>query len=283
MTTILVTGASTGIGFDSVRALSQKGYRVLATVRSENDVRRLQETFPKNVISLMIDLTDLTQIDQLPKILKERYQIERLDGLVNNAGVAQAGPFLEQDFQEIENTMRLNILSVMKLTQVLLPMLGAFVGATYVGRIVNISSISGTGGAPFLAAYAASKHAIEGFSDALRKELMLFGIQVIVIGPGSIKTPIWNKSFTGVQQRYAQSIYAKPFEKFMNIALNEAENALEVSTVSDLVVKSFEFSKPAFRYAPIPRKLMNWYIPRLLPKRFFNYLTAKALGLTRKS
>lgn len=281
MKTILVTGASTGIGWDSVRALVQKNYRVVATVRNEADATRLQENFQHKVIPVVIDLLDLESISEMPKTLKEQHQIEKLDGLVNNAGVAQAGPFLDQNFQEIETTIRLNVLSLMKITQVLLPLLGASVAATHVGKIVNISSIAGTGGAPFLAAYAASKHAVEGFSDALRKELMLFGIQVVVIGPGSIKTPIWNKGFTVVQRRYEKSVYANAFAKFMSIAMRESENALAPSAVSDLVVESFESARPAFRYAPIPRPLTNWYIPKLLPKRFYNYLTARALGLQK--
>lgn len=282
MKTVLITGASTGIGWDSVRALVEKGYRVVATVRTEDDVSRLKQYFHDQVMPIVLDLTRLDHITDLPQILLERYQIKNLDGLVNNAGIAQAGPFLDQDFSVIESTIQINVLAVMKITQVLLPMLGATLQANQKpGTIVNISSISGTGGAPFLAAYAASKHAIEGFSDALRKELMIFGIKVVVIGPGSIKTPIWNKGFKKIQYRYEKSIYAKPFAKFIAIALSESETALDVTAVSSLVLKSFEDPSPAFRYAPIPRPLTNWYIPKILPKRLFNYLTAKALGLNK--
>jgi len=281
MKTVLITGASTGIGWDSVRALVEKEYRVVATVRNQDDASRLKQSFHDQVIPIILDLMQLERIAELPQILKQTYKIERLDGLVNNAGIAQAGPFLDQDFSEIENTIRLNVLAVMKMTQVLLPMLGATAQANHAGTIVNISSIAGTGGSPFLAAYAASKHALEGFSDALRKELMIFGIKVVVIGPGSIKTPIWDKGFKVIQYRYEKSIYAKPFARFISIALNQSKNALEVSAVSNLVLKSFEDSSPAFRYAPIPRPITNWYIPNILPKKLYNYLTAKALGLNK--
>jgi len=281
MKTILITGASTGIGWDSVRALVEKGYRVVATVRNETDAGRLKQSFPGQVIPVILDLMQLEAISELPQVLKNQFQIEKLDGLVNNAGIAQAGPFLDQDFSEIENTIRLNVLALMKITQVLLPLLGAKQGATHAGTIVNISSIAGTGGAPFLSAYAASKHAVEGFSDVLRKELMLFGMKVVVIGPGSIKTPIWNKGLEVARTRYQNSLYANAFNRFMGVVKSEVKNALDVSRVSELVVESFENSCPKYRYAPIPRPLTNWYIPRILPKRLYNFLTAKALGLNR--
>lgn len=282
MKTILVTGASTGIGWDSVRALTEKGYQVVATVRNEGDAQRLKESFQQKVIPLILDLARFEQIEEIPKILKYKFQIEKLDGLVNNAGMALAGPFLDQDFHEIESMIRLNVLAVMKITQVLLPLLGATANSSHAGTIINISSIAGKGGAPFLSAYAASKHAIEGFSDALRKELMLFGIKVVVIGPGSIKTPIWEKGFKKIQARYENSIYAKSFAKFVAIALNESENALQVQKVSEIVTEIFETKQPRLRYAPIPRPLVNWYIPMLLPQRLYNSLAAKALGLQKK-
>ena len=282
MKTILVTGTSSGIGWDIVRALVQNQFRVIATVRKQSDADKLKGNFSDQVFPIVVDLMQLEQVSEIAEKIKSELRIDRLDGLVNNAGMALAGPFLDQDFAEIEKTICLNVLSVMKLTQVLLPLLGASKDSTHAGTIINISSISGTGGAPFLSAYAASKHAIEGFSDALRKELMIFGIKVVVIGPGSIKTPIWSKGFGQIKDRYKNSIYAEPFRKFIMMALNEEKNALEVSEVSDLVVKIFASQNSAFRYAPIPRVWMNSFLPSILPKRFYNFLTAKALGLTKK-
>ncbi len=283
MKTILITGASSGIGWDSVRCLDENNFQVVATVRSQADADKISKSFSKNVIPLIIDLTHLEDISDLPLKLKQKHQIEKLDGLVNNAGIALAGPFLDQDFSEIEQIIKLNVLSVMKLTQVLLPMLGAFKGSNHHGTIIQISSVAGKGGAPFLSAYSASKHAVEGFSTVLRKELMLFGINVVVIGPGSIKTPIWNKGFGQIRDRYKNSIYANSFRKFISIALGEEKNALEVSAISQLILRIFEQKNPSFRYAPIPRKWRNWYLPSILPKRLYNHLTAKTLGLLKKS
>ena len=282
MKTILVTGASSGIGWDTVRCLSENNFRVIATVRSKTDFDKLVSACPHNVIPVLVDLAQFDQIEMLPEKLRRDHQVMQLDGLVNNAGIAFAGPFLDQDFSEIESILRINVLSVLKMTQVMLPLLGAVANSKHAGTIINISSISGKSAAPFLSIYAASKHAIEGFSDALRKEMMLFGIQVVVVAPGSIKTAIWNKGFGQIKGRYVGSAYANAFQKFIRFALSEEKNALEVTQISSLIRDILAQKNPAYRYAPIPRKWINWYLPLILPQRFYNYLTAKTLGFHSK-
>jgi short-subunit dehydrogenase len=279
MKTILITGASSGIGYDTVRALIASQFKVVATVRNQKDADELTQNFSAQVIPIQIDLSDFKKIEQLPELLQKTHNIEKLDGLVNNAGLALAAPFLNQDFNEIESIIRLNVLAVMKITQTLLPLLGATENSEHTSKIINISSVAGKSAAPFLSIYAASKHAIEGFSEALRKELMLFNIQVVVVAPGSIKTPIWNKGFNIIKDKYNNTLFAKPFQKFVKIASSEEKNALPVTAVSEIIVDVFNSSEPNFRYAPIPRKFQNWYLPMLIPKKLYNRLTAKALGL----
>jgi len=281
--TILVTGASSGIGYETVQVLLKNGFRVVAVVRQDADRQRLLEEHkkksPDSVAALhvlQLDLADFLQIEKIPQILKLDCQIEQLDGLVNNAGIALAGPFYDQPFSEVQSIIHLNVLSLMKVTQVLLPLLKNELSA---GRIVNISSISGISAAPFLSVYAASKHAIEGFSVGLRKELMLLGIKVIVIGPGSVRTPIWKKGFQAIQNHYSQSLYALPFQKFIRMAAEEEEKSLPVEVVAELILHALVTARPCYRYAPIPRKWLNWYLPKLIPNQLYDYLTAKALGL----
>ena len=105
---------------------------------------------------------------------------------------------------------------------------------------------------------------------------------MIVIGPGSIKTPIWQKGFAQVKEKYDQTPYKNSFHRFIKIALGEEKNALEVSDVSKLVVQAFQSANPKLRYAPIPRKWVNWYLPRLIPTKIFDRLTAKVLQLRPK-
>ncbi len=287
--TILVTGSSSGIGLSTVRLLLKKNHRVVAIVRDMNSIQKLQSELNEFVgtnqlICLELDLSNLKKIDQLPFILKDSHQIYHLDGLVNNAGIALAGPFLDQPFDEVQTMMQVNVLAVMKITQVLLPLLKSIrsnetPSAYLAGRIVNISSISGKSAAPFLSVYAASKHAIEGFSVGLRKELTKLGIKVIVIGPGSIKTPIWDKGFAKLRNHYEKSIYRDPFDEFIKFAMTEKDKGLPVETVSELILHVLTTDHPKKRYAPIPRKWLNWYLPLLIPDCIYDYLTTKALKL----
>lgn len=275
---ILVTGASTGIGADTVRLLIEKSFGVVATVRKDEDEKALISVYGDKVKVIKLDVTDYLAIEKLPQILNEKFQITKLDGLVNNAGVALAGPFAFQEFAEVQNIIQINVLSVMKMTQVLLPMLRSVTP----GRIVNISSIAGKNAAPFLSVYAASKHAIEGFSEALRKEMMLFGIKVVVVAPGSIKTPIWQKGFVLIKDRYAHTPFASSFAKFVKFAGSAEKYALEVSEVSEVIYKALTEKDPCVRYAPIPKKFVNWYLPRIIPTKLYDKMTAKALGIVLK-
>lgn len=280
MRNIFITGTSSGIGYDLVKTFVQLGENVIAVVRKIEDEKKLLAEF-KNIHVLRLDLSDLNSIDQIPQILEKTFQVKNLDVLINNAGIALAAPFLDQDFSEVQSILNLNVLSVMKVTQVLLPLLGARPDSQHAGRIINISSVAGVSGAPFLAAYVTSKHAIEGFSQSLRKELMLFGIQVVVIGPGSIRTPIWQKGFQIIKDKYARSVYANAFSKFIRIAGSEEFHGLDVSEVSKIAAFVVQSKNPQFRYAPIPRKWINWYLPKIIPERFYNHLTAKTLGLMK--
>lgn len=279
---IFLTGASTGIGFDTVRALVEKGFRVVATVRNSQDAKKLQECFSERVHVLILDVTDQGQVESLPEQLRN-LGIQRLEGLVNNAGVAFAGPFLHQPFSEIESILQVNVVSLLKITQVLLPLLGAFQGSNHPGRIVNISSIAGQDGTPFLSTYSASKHAVEGFSKSLRKELMLFGIRVIVIGPGSIKTPIWQKGFNQIKDKYKETAYGRSFAKFVSMANKSEAQGYDVDRVSRLVVHAFMDRDPCDRYAPVPKKWSSVILPSLMPARLLDKMTAKILGLDRAS
>ena len=269
---ILITGTSTGIGFTAVKMLIDEGFRVIATVRKSEDETKLKELYGNAISVLILDVTDFEQLESVPENLK-KMGINSLFGIINNAGVALAAPFANQPFEEIQQMMQINVLSVMKLTQVLIPSI--LPG----GRIINISSVAGRSGAPFLAGYVASKHAIEGYSETLRKELMLLNIKVIVIAPGSIKTPIWEKGFGSIGEKYSRTSFAEAFSIFIKIASGEARNGLEPEAVGADIIKALKAAQPKFRYAPIPRKFRNWYLPMLIPARIYDVLTARVLKL----
>jgi short-subunit dehydrogenase len=277
---VLVTGASTGIGFDCVRVLIENGFDVVATVRKESDKAHLEIVFPNQIRVLILDVNNFEQVSLLPKTLLESFNIRKLHGLVNNAGVAFGGPFAFQDFSEVETLIQTNVLALMKMTQVCVPLLQADTANLHPGgRIVNISSISGTSALPFLAVYAASKHAVEGFSAALHNELKLLKIKVLVVAPGSIKTPIWQKGFEVVQNKYKNTVYSEAVERFMKKVESEIEHALPVAAVSSCVLDALKSENPKLRYEPIPRKFRNKYVMGLLPRFFLDYSITQMLGL----
>lgn len=276
MKTVLITGISTGIGRAAAESFLAQGHTVIGSIRDSKSIEILKSKYADKLILWKCDLLNLSEISSIHQILSEN-KIMHIDLLINNAGIANSGPFQFQDFTEIQNTITTNVLAVMKLTQTVLPYI-----ISVKGRIINISSISGTGGTPFLAAYCASKHAIEGFSESLRREMNLYGVKVSIIGPGSIKTPIWTKGFDTIRAAYTKTPYVKSFDQFLNFATHEAKNALPVSAVVENIQHAATSSCPKIRYAPVPRKLTSVYLPNLLPKSIVDYMTCKALGLRIK-
>ncbi|AZZ37093.1 oxidoreductase [Bdellovibrio sp. qaytius] len=273
---ILITGVSSGIGFATADFYLQQGCKVIGLYHREKDGDFFREKYAQNFIGLQIDVTDFTKVDQIPEILK-KHGINHVDGLVNNAGVALAGPLEYQKFSEIQSMLQVNVVAVIKMTQVILPLLKK----AEQGRIVNISSVSGKNGTPFLGVYCASKHAIEGFSETLRRELNLYGMKVSIVGPGSVNTPIWNKGINVVANAFDSTEYKNSFAKFIAFVNAEIEHALPVEIVVQDIHHALTNAKPKFRYAPVPRKFQNWYLPKLFPLKIYDYLMCKTLGLNK--
>lgn len=275
---LFITGVSSGIGFATADFYLKAGWFVVGTYRKTKDGEYFKNNFSQNFLGLEVDLTDYAKVDQIPEILKQN-NITHVDALVNNAGVALAGPVEYQSFTEFQNIININLIAVFKVTQIVLPLLKkSRIGA----RIVNISSVSGKNGTPFLGGYCASKHAIEGFSESLRRELNLYGMKVSIVAPGSIKTPIWGKGFDVVAKAYDATEYKNSFRKFLAFASSEVDHALPVEAVVDDINHALTNASPKLRYAPVPRKLQNWYLPKLFPLKIYDYLTCKALDLNKK-
>jgi NAD(P)-dependent dehydrogenase (short-subunit alcohol dehydrogenase family) len=189
---------------------------------------------------------------------------------------------LHLDSGELRRQIEINLIGVHNVTRAFAPALGAREGAAPArpGRIVMMSSVAGKGGSPFLGPYAASKHALEGYSESLRRELMLYGVDVIVIGPGSIATPIWAKGDADVSPDNAPKDYAAPLANVRAYMRKLAEEGLPASDVGDLVWRVLSLRAPRIRYA-IMRNPMSQLAPAMLPKRFVDKAIAKRLGLVR--
>ncbi|MGB5092062.1 MAG: SDR family oxidoreductase [Parvibaculum sp.] len=280
MKSVVITGVSTGIGWGATKVLAGKGFHVFGSVRKEADAERLKKEFGANFTPLFFDVTDAPAIRRAADQVREALKGEKLFGLVNNAGIAVSGPLIEIDPDEFRKQMDVNVMGPLLVTQAFAPLLGAdrsLKGPP--GRIVNISSVGGKMAAPFIGPYAASKFAIEGFSESLRRELLLFGIDVIIIGPGAVKTAIWGKAEEVDITPYGNSPYLPSLTKFRDYFLESGKQGLPPEKLGRLIMKVLTTPRPRTRYTILSGRLMNWTIPRLLPKRMVDRTIAKALGL----
>lgn len=280
MRSVVVTGVSTGIGLAITKSLTQNGFHVFGSVRKQADADRLATEFGDAYTPLLFDVTDEAAIHAAAKIVRAKLNGQKLAGLVNNAGIAVPGPLLHLPIDELRKQLEVNVVGQVMVTQAFAPLLGAdrsLQGTP--GRIVNIGSVSGKMTMPFVAPYSMSKYALEAFSEGLRRELMLYGIDVILIGPGAIVTPIWDKADELDVTLYAQTDYGKFITKFRDFIVQRGKSGLPVAQVGELVLHVLTTAKPKVRYTIVANKFKNWTIPRLLPKRVFDNIIAKQLGL----
>ena len=280
--TILVTGASTGIGYGCVKEFHKRGYHVFGSVRKPADAERLQKEMPDRFTPLLFDVADLEAIEQAVQTVEQTLgENQGLAGLINNAGVALGGPLMLQTMEEIRQHFEVNVFGLIQVTKAFLPLLGARPNhPTAPGKILNISSVGGKIGAPFIGAYVSTKHAVEGLSESWRRELLLYGIDVIIIGPGAVKTPIWDK---GIKiDKYQKTPYDESIHNFVNYIHSENEKALSLEFTGKRIANIFEKRKPKARYAIVPQKMKNWTLPRLLPVRLIDRAIGKQTGLIKK-
>ena len=277
--TILITGCSTGLGLASARAFAERGYRVIATVRSDEDAGRLQAEGKGSIHAVICDVTIKEHVAALPDHVRRITGDGVLDGLVNNAGHMLApGPVQFQRIEDIRAQFDVNVLGMMAVTIALLPLLGTAEPARKpAGRIINISSIEGKVASPFIAAYAATKHAIEGFSSSLRRELRLFGIKVIIVGPGGIKSEMWRKNPFDATT-LAGTAYERPFRILGGLLKKMEEESATADEVARFLVRVFEAPRPKARYAH-SRALMDGPWTILIPDLWYDALLGVLFGL----
>ncbi len=280
---VVVTGASTGIGRAVVAKAVDEGAHAFAGVRKEADANSLQQELGQAVTPLLFDVSDEAAVRAGAARVAEALGGRRLFGLVNNAGIAVPGPLLHLETDELRRQFEINVLGVHTVTRAFADLLGADpsrVGNP--GRIVMMSSVGGQNGAPFVGPYASSKFAIEGYSQSLRRELMLFGIDVIVIGPGAVATPIWDKAEQNDLKRFSNTPYAPMLEGVAGFMVAQGRKGLPPSQVADLVWRCLTHPNPKVRYAILRRPFVDRTLPRLLNPRVVDRIYAKRLGFPKR-
>jgi NAD(P)-dependent dehydrogenase (short-subunit alcohol dehydrogenase family) len=279
MRSVVVTGASTGIGWATTKLLLDRGFRVFGSLRRQADAERLGREFGANFIPLMFDVTDEAAVLAAAREVRAALNGETLAGLVNNAGIAVTGPVLGLAADEFRRQLEVNVIGPVIATQAFAPLLGADAslrGAK--GRIVMVSSLAGKNGNPLISAYSASKHALEGFSEGLRREMMLFGIDVIIVAPGAVKTPIWSKAEEVDISAYKNSPFFPALERIRKYMLQLGETGLPAEKIAEAIADALTSAHPKVRYQITPDP-MRHLITAVLPKRMVDKIIAKRLGL----
>ncbi|MEO9872032.1 SDR family oxidoreductase [Ekhidna sp.] len=281
---ILITGASTGIGYDLAKVFVTNGYKVYGSVRKKEDGDRLSEDLGEEFEPLLFDVTDHKSVDTAAELLSQKIGSEGLGGLVNNAGIAIGGPLMDLSIDDYRHQFEVNVFGLIKVTQAFLPLLGAKHNhPVKPGKIIQISSVAGKFGMPFMSAYAGSKHALEGISDSLRRELLKYGVDVVLIEPGPIKTPIWNKGVSeSDQEKFKNSAYLNSLDIFQNSIIRDAvKNAWTSEKAAKIIFGAFEAKKSKPRYALVPQRFKNWTLPKILSTRIVDKAIGKKLKLIK--
>jgi NAD(P)-dependent dehydrogenase (short-subunit alcohol dehydrogenase family) len=279
---VVVTGVSTGIGWGTTKVLVSKGFRVFGSVRKQADADRLQGEFGNAFVPLMMDITDADAIHRAAEKVGSMIGDRNLVGLVNNAGIVVSGPLLYLRPSEYKRQLDVNMVSPLVVTQAFAPLLGTDKKRQGpAGRIVNITSSGAKVPIPLLGAYSASKSGLEGMSDVLRLELMLFGIDLIMIEPGFVNTSMYDKGEKEDLSEFRPTEYWNAVQNFQKFIVAEGRKGLSPERLGEAVHLALSTAKPKARYAVIKQRFKNWTLPRLLPARMLDAVVAKQLGFIK--
>ncbi|MGP9822028.1 SDR family NAD(P)-dependent oxidoreductase [Salinarimonas sp. NSM] len=267
--TLVVTGATSGIGLAIAREFLARGWRVFGSARREEDAARLADELGPGFTPLLLDVTDEAALARAVETVGAALDGRRLAGLVANAGIGIPAPLEHQEVAEIRRQIEVNLVGTMLTARAFLPLLGTDPARDgRMGRIVTMSSLGGRFGQPYVTSYIATKHGIEGFSEALRRELSPFGIRVIVMAPSAVATPLWDKVAAQGLHRFDHTPYGGAFRWALGAIVSGApRHGLPADAVARSTFEALTTHRPRTRYAPSARPFLeNVVLPRL-PRR----------------
>ena len=273
---ILITGVSSGIGHGTLSYFVKKGFHVYGSVRNSKDANKLKKIFRENFTPLIFDVTKEAQVKKAASIVKKDLKNSNLLALVNNAGVAISGPLLLQKVRDFEKQININLNGAFRVLKFFAPLCGAEKNNnSKKGVIFNISSISGKIGMPGVGAYTASKFGLEGLSHSLRRELIRYGVDVVIIGPGPIKSEIFDKIDKKFLETLKKSDYAKVAKNIPKRMKNAKKIAFPPEEVGKLIFNALHDPNRKTRYTITPNKLMYWTLPMLITDRMLDKMVTK--------
>ena len=277
---VVITGASTGIGAACALHLDQLGFLVFAGVRKAEDGHALHQRGSNRLTPLLLDVTDADSIQKAKGFVAERIEEAGLFGLINNAGIAVAGPLEAVPIPDLRRQLEVNVIGQVAVTQVFLPLI-----RQAHGRIVNMGSIAGRAAMPLMGPYSASKFALEAITDALRLEVQQWGIHVTIIEPGAIATPIWDKSGKDAADLEAatpaelRTLYRAVVTGVRKVVGEAAKRAISPEAVAKVVEESLTASRPKTRYLVGTDAKLRALMVKLLPDRVSDRLLTWVLKL----
>ncbi len=279
----VVTGTSSGIGYALSRLAIGNGAHIFGIVRSQDDAGRVTRELGPRFHGIVCDVRDERAIAVAAKQVRAALGSRRLSGLVNNAAIAIPGPLMLQPLEELRAQVETDLFALFIVTKAFGPLLGVDPSlAGEPGRIVNMSSIGGKLRQPFATAYIASKHGVEGFTGALRRELKVYGIHVCAVAPGVVDTPVWDK-VAALKGRYDGTIYEEPFNKGVAVMVDAGKNhGSSPEAIAEVIWRALTEPRPKLRYRPASHPVLEHGVLMALPKRAIDWGLGRFIGLRRK-
>jgi len=276
---VLISGASTGLGRATSVRLASAGWDVFAGVRKQADGESVKAESPDRITPVILDVTDQGSIESTAATVREAVGERGLAGLVNNAGISVAGPLEFLPIDDLRKQLEVNVIGQVALTQAVMPEI-----RRASGRIVNMGSVGGRVAHPFMGPYHASKFGIEALTDSMRKELRPWGIHVVVVEPGSMKTEIWDKGASGADDMLerlgprGRELYGDVLEKLRQVAIKTGERGRPADAVAKVVEKALTAKRPRTRYLVGPDAFAQVALTTVLPDRAFDALESRFLN-----
>lgn len=274
---VVVTGISSGIGLYLSKFLINEGFQVIGTHRDRDLAEGLTKS-TNGLVQLYMDLANEHSIELAAIQIQKIVGNQGLYAIINNAGQAIPGPLTEVPMEKIKYQFQVNVFGNLMFIQKLMPLLQLNGPGS---RILNMSSVSGLFASPFLGSYAASKFALEGLSDSLRRELKLLGIEVVLIEPGPIRTAIWSKHL-GVSEDYKGGLFDQYLLKASDIIQQMEENAMSLDVLNQPILDALLSTKPKTRYLIHKNKFLFLLLAKILPDKWADYLVNRNLKSNNK-
>ena len=276
---IFITGVSSGIGRATAIKFLDEGYRVFGTIRNLEDAKELVHRYNMDFVAIQLEVTDPISIANAARQVRTHLDGAGLDLLMNNSGIAISAPTTRITLDQYRRQFEVNFFGIIGVTKAFIPLLRIGRHGKKPGRIFNISSVSGHLFYPLMGPYCSSKSALEAFSHTLRRELMIYGVDVVIIAPGPIKTSIWKKS-TEISEDIRNSEYGAIASRLVRIVRKKSEKAMSAEKCASRIYQIFCRRHPAARYTITQSPFTNWVIPRyFISHRMLDKLIGKSLKM----